>query len=140
MKERYFEFARAASQKASYTGSHNFAPAIGAVAVYKGSILGTACNSNKTSTLQKKYNKYRFKEANTLDKTHAEVALVQKIRWLCGDSIDWAKVEIYLYREYKDGSLAPSAPCPSCEKMFRDLGVRKVHCTTENGYITIKYR
>ena len=62
MKERYFEFAKAASQKASYTGSHNFAPAIGAVAVYKGSILGTAYNSNKTSTLQKKYNKYEYKK------------------------------------------------------------------------------
>lgn len=140
MKKRYFKFARMASLNATYTGSHHFAPAIGAVAIYKGSILGFACNSNKTSTLQKKYNIYRFRDANTLDKTHAEVALIQKIRWRCGDSIDWSRVELYLYREYKDGTLAPSAPCPSCEHMLRDLGVKKVHCTTENGYVTIKYK
>ena len=140
MNKRYFDFAREASKSANYTGSHNFAPAIGAVAVYKGSIIATAFNTNKTSPLQKKYNRYRFKCEDTLDKTHAEVALIQKIRWRAGTSIDWSRLELYLYREYKDGKLAPSAPCPSCEKMLRDLGVKKVHCTTENGYITIKYR
>lgn len=140
MNKRYFQFAKSASQSATYTGSHNFNPAIGAIAVYKGSIIGSASNSNKTSPLQKRYNKYRFKAEDTLDKTHAEVALIQKIRWLAGNHIDWNKVEFYLYREYKDGSLAPSAPCPSCERMLRDLGIKKVHCTTENGYITIRYR
>ena len=140
MKERYFDFARTASTVADYTGSHNFAPAIGAIAVYKGSIIAAACNSNKTSPLQAKYNVYRFRDTTTLDKVHAEASLIQKIRWRFGDSLDWSKVEIYLYREYKNGNLAPSAPCPSCERMLRDLGIKKVHCTTENGFITIKYK
>jgi len=138
MKERYFKFAREASMKATYTGSHRFSPMIGAIAVYKGTIVATAWNTNKTSPLQAKYNIYRF-NANTPDKCHAEVSLIQKLRWKFGDSIDWAKVHIYLYREYKNGSLAPSIPCVSCEQMLRDLGITTVHCTTENGYITIKY-
>ena len=69
MKERYFKFARAASMTATYTGSHRFSPMIGACAVYKGTIVATASNSNKTSPLQAKYNIYRF-IADTPDKSH----------------------------------------------------------------------
>ena len=101
MNKRYFKFAREASKKATYQGSHRFSPMIGAVAVYKGSIAATACNSNKTSPLQAKYNVYRF-NADTPDKCHCETVLIQKLRWKFGDSIDWSKVHIYLYREYKD--------------------------------------
>ena len=138
MKERFFKFAREASMRATYTGSHRFSPMIGAVAVYKGSIVATAWNTNKTSPLQARYNVYRFC-ADTPDKAHCETALIQKLRWKFGDSIDWNKVHIYLYREYKNGELAPSIPCKSCERMLRDLGIKTIHCTTENGYITIKY-
>lgn len=138
MKERYFKFAREASLRATYTGSHRFSPMIGAVAIYKGSIIATAWNTNKTSPLQARYNIYRF-NADTPDKAHCETSLIQKIRWKFGTSIDWSKVSIYLYREYKNGTLAPSIPCQSCERMLRDLGIKTIHCTTENGYITIKY-
>jgi len=138
MNKRYFQFAREAAKCATYKGTR-CAPKIGVIAVYKGSIIATACNANKTSPLQAHYNVYRFGVADTPDKIHAETALVQKIRWKFGRSLDWSKVELYLYREYKDGTLAPSAPCPSCERMLRDLGIKKVHCTTENGFITIKY-
>ena len=134
MKERFFKFARNAAMLATYRGSHNFAPRIGACAVYKGSIIATAQNSNKTSPLQAKYNVYRFTDSNTLDKTHAETALIQKIRWRFGDSIDWEKVHIYLYREYNNGTLAPSRPCPSCMALIRELGIKKIFYTTEGGY------
>lgn len=140
MNKRYFKFAREAAMQSTYTGSHNFSPQIGVCLVYKGTIIATASNSNKTSPLQARYNVYRYKDSNTLDKVHAEVAALQKIRWKFGDSIDWTKVEPYIYREYKDGTLAPSIPCVACERLMRDLGIKKVHCTTENGFITIKYR
>ena len=58
MNERFFKFAKAASLKADYCGSSG-RPAIGAVAVYKGSIVAEAWNTNKTSPLQAKYNIYR---------------------------------------------------------------------------------
>lgn len=133
MKERYFKFAREASMNATYTGSHRFSPMIGAVAIYKGSIVATAWNTNKTSPLQARYNVYRF-NADTPDKCHAEVSLIQKIRWKFGDSIDWKKMHIYLYREYKSGALAPARPCPSCMALLQELGVKKICYTTETGY------
>ena len=140
MNKRYFKFAREASKRATYQGSHNFAPAIGAVAVYKGSIITTAHNTNKTSPLQARYNVYRYKGSTTLDKAHAEIVLAQKLRWRFGDSIDWSKVHIYLYREYKDGSLAPSRPCPACMALLRDLGIKRIHYTTEDGYVEEKFK
>ena len=140
MNKRYFRFAREASKLATYTGSHNFSPAIGAVAIYKGSIVATAFNANKTSPLQAKYNIYRFRDSNTLDKVHAEVSLIQKLRWKFGDSIDWAKVHIYLYREYKDGRIAPSRPCPSCMMMLKELGIKRIAYTTEDGYAEEKFK
>lgn len=140
MNKRYFKFARAASQDATYQGSHNFSPAIGAVAEYKGSIVATACNTNKTSPLQARYNVYRYKASNTLSKAHAETVLVQRLRWKFGDSIDWSKVHIYLYREYKDGGLAPSRCCPSCMAMLKELGIKKIFYTTEDGYVEEKFK
>lgn len=140
MKERYFKFAREASKKATYQGSHNFAPAIGAVAIYKGSIVATAWNTNKTSPLQARYNIYRFRDSNTLDKAHAEMCLIQKLRWKFGDSIDWTKVHIYLYREYKDGKLAPSRPCQSCLTLIKELGIKRIAYTTEDGYAEEKFK
>ena len=140
MNKRYFKFAREASMQSTYHGSHNFAPAIGAIAEYKGSIVATAYNTNKTSPLQARYNVYRYKDTDTLPKTHAEVALVQKLRWKFGDSIDWTKVHIYLYREYKDGRLGPSRCCASCLAMLKELGVKKIFYTTEDGYVEEKFR
>ena len=139
MMERYFKFAREASMRATYTGSHRFSPMIGAIAVYKGTIVATAWNTNKTSPLQARYNVYRF-NADTPDKCHAEVSLVQKLRWKFGDSLDWSKVHIYLYREYKNGMLGPSRPCQSCMALLRELGLTKICYTTEDGYVEEKFK
>lgn len=140
MNKRYFKFARVAAMGATYHGSHNFKPAIGIVAVYKKSIVASACNANKTSPLQAQYNVYRYRDSDTLPKVHAETALVQKLRWKFGNSLDWSKVHIYLYREYVNGELAPSRPCPSCCAMLRNLGVKKVYYTTEDGYVEEKFK
>ena len=139
MKERYFKFAREAAQWADYQGTRS-APAIGAVAVYKGSLVAEAWNTNKTSPLQARYNVYRFKDSDTLDKAHCETQLCQRLRWKFGDSIKWDKVDIYLYREYKDGSLACSRPCPSCMAMLRDFGLKRIFYTTEDGYVEEKFK
>jgi tRNA(Arg) A34 adenosine deaminase TadA len=139
MKERFFKFAREASREASYTGTRS-SPAIGAICEYKGTIIGEACNSNKTSPLQARYNIYRYNDDNTAPKIHAEIALLQKIRWRFGDSIDWSKVHFYIYREYKNGELANSRPCPSCLEAMRQHGIKKFAYTTENGYAEEKFR
>lgn len=133
MNIRYFKFAQKASLKANYKGANKFAPAIGAVAVYKGSIAAEAWNTDKTSPLQAKYNVYRFR-ADTPSKCHCETRLIQRLRWKFGDSINWAQVHIYLYREHKDGSTAMARPCPSCMAMLKDFGVKYIYYTTEDGY------
>ena len=140
MKERYFKFAREASKTATYQGSHNFCPAIGGIAIYKGSIVATASNTNKTSPLQARYNVYRFSDSTTLPKAHCETQLVQKLRWKFGDNIDWSKIHIYLYREYKDGTMGPSRPCASCMAMLKSLGVKKIFYTTEEGFVEEKFK
>ena len=96
MNERFFQFARRAAKKADYCGSNACAPAIGAIAVYKGSIVAEAWNTNKTSPLQSRYNIYRFESDKYPAKTHCETMLIQRLRWKFGDSIQWDKVDIYL--------------------------------------------
>lgn len=135
MKQRFFKFAKMAAQNADYTGSNKNAPAIGAVAVYKGSIVASAWNTNRTSPLQKKYNTYRFNSENYPAKTHCETMLIQRLRWKFGENIQWDKIDIYLYREFKNGKLADSAPCNSCYHMLIDLGVKRIFYSTVHGYV-----
>lgn len=138
MNERFFKFAREAAQNADYSGTCS-SPAIGAVAVYKGSIIATAWNTNKTSPLQAKYNVYRYHNPFVPAKCHAETQILQKIRWKCGDSIQWDRVDIYLYRELKNGKLAMSRPCESCIRLLRDTGFKRVFYTTQDGFVEEKF-
>ena len=141
MNERFFKFAREASKKADYknNGTSN-SPAIGAVAVYKGSIVAEAWNTDKTSPLQARYNVYRFNNPNLPAKTHCETLLVQRLRWKFGDSLNWSKVDIYLYREYKDGSLADSRCCDSCYHLLQDYDIRRIFYTSNRGYIEERFK
>ena len=139
MNERFFKFAREASKKADYHGSSG-SPAIGTIAVYKGSIVAEAWNTNKTSPLQAKYNVYRYNNPSLPAKLHSEVAIIHRLRWKFGDNLDWSKVEIYNYREYKDGSLACSKPCRSCEKCLLDFGIRTICWTDSDGYVEKRYK
>lgn len=139
MNERFFKFAREASKKSDYTGSSS-SPAIGAVAVRNKSIVAEAWNTNRTSPLQARYNVYRYHNDTTPPKCHAESALLQKLRWKCGDNLDWSKIDIYIYRELKDGRLAMSRPCPSCLMMLKTFGVKRIFYTTEDGFVEERFK
>lgn len=119
--------------KSDYKGSGS-SPRIGGVAVYKGTIIAEAWNTNKTSPLQDKYNVYRYHNPSLPSKAHCETLLCQRIRWKFGDNLDWGRVEIYLYRELKDGTIANCRCCRSCFHLLKDLGIKNVYYTTENGY------
>lgn len=119
--------------KSDYKGSGS-SPRVGCVFVYKGSILAEAWNTNKTSPLQDKYNSYRYYNPALPAKNHAEIAGLMKVRWRCGDSLNWDKMEVYLYRETRKGTMALSRPCRSCLYALRDAGVKNIYYTTENGY------
>ena len=125
-QKSFFEAAAAVSRTSEFPRVH-----IGCV-VTNGNhrIISSGCNSTKSHPLQKKYNKERFEE-DTQHSLHAEVdALLPLLK----EDIDFSKVELYTYRELADGTMAMSRPCPSCMKLIKDLGIRNIYYTTQDGY------
>lgn len=132
MKQKFFTKARNESLLSDYEGAH-----LGAVAVLDNRyILAVAHNTAKTNPTQQHYNRYRaFTKHDILCKPargHAEIGIYRKIRYL---DVDFSKVEIYIYRELKNGALALARPCPSCAQALHDLGIRKIAYTTDGGYV-----
>ena len=68
---------------------------IGCIAVYQGTIIGVGFNTNKTHSMQKKYNRYRNGE-DFVPKLHAEINCLNSIRYL---DINFSKVKLYIYRK-----------------------------------------
>lgn len=125
-----FKLTREVSLSASYCGSAR----IGCIVVYRGTVLAKGCNSDKTHTTQAKFNVYRFKNCGNKylpSKGHAEILALSKIKYL---DIDFARVHLYIYREWKDGTIAMSRPCEACMAAIRSMGVRHIHYTTDCGF------
>lgn len=127
----YFRAAQAVSTLSDFKRVN-----VGAVLIYKHRIASSSCNSQRTHPLQQKLNKERFEE-ETPAKLHAEVSCLLPL--LGNKDIKWRDCELYVYREYKKGGLAMSRPCPSCQKLIKDLGIRIVHYTTDDGYATEEF-
>lgn len=125
-QKSFFEAAEAMSKTSEFPRVH-----IGCV-VTNGNhrIISSGVNSTKTHPIQKKYNKERFDE----DTTHSLHAELDALLPLLKEDIDFSKVEVYTYRELYDGTMAMSRPCPSCMKLIKDLGIRNIYYTTQDGY------
>lgn len=107
---------------------------VGCVVVYKGKVLSVGWNNEKTSPTQKKYNRYRGFDpdiSGTVNSIHAELHAMSKIKDM---DINWSKVYVFVYRIKKDDTKGMARPCPGCEKMLRDMGIRRVYYSTNNGY------
>lgn len=107
---------------------------IGCIAVYKNQILSVGYNTNKTHPLQKKYNKFRninYDNVEPIPFLHAEMSCLLQIREM---DIDFNKVELYIYREDRNGNLSMCRPCKACMKMIDTLGIKNIYYTTNNGY------
>lgn len=127
--------AKNASMNSNFRRQH-----LGAIAIYKNNVLAIGFNSCKTSPIQKKYNKERnylieLPHANT-NTVHAEIACLTKIKYL---DIDFSKVNLFVYREHKNGQKALAKPCPACTKFIKDMGIKNIYYTTEGGYIFEHY-
>ena len=123
---RYFYKARQIANISDYNKIH-----VGCVAVYHGQIIGIGCNTNKTHPAQKFYNRYREPSDTMLPKLHAEISCINQIKHL---DINFSKVKLYIYRIRKDQPFGLSRPCPSCMAAIRDLGIRDIYYTTNDGY------
>lgn len=132
---RFFDAAKKEAEKSTFPRFH-----VGCVMVYNGHVISAACNSEKTDTLQKKYNRYRnFNNQHThkcvLDKMHAEIKALKQIPYPVAQQIDWKKVKVFTVR------IAPglptgfgnSRPCRACLTALRERGIREFYYTTDMG-------
>ena len=126
MDYRYFFKARQVAKISDYKKIH-----IGCVAVYQGQVIGLGCNCNKTHPIQHYYNRYRKQSDTMLPKLHAEISCINQIKHL---DINFSKVKLYIYRIRKDQPFGLSRPCPSCMAAIKDLGIRDIYYTTNDGY------
>ena len=123
---KYFNKAHQIATISDYKKTH-----VGCVAVYQGQVIGLGCNCNKTHPIQKKYNRYRKPSDSMLPKLHAEINCLNQIKHM---GINFSKVKLYIYRIRKDQPFGMARPCSSCMAAIRDLGVRNIFYTTNDGY------
>lgn len=126
-----FELARQVASQSNFGKAH-----VGCTITYKGRPVVSSCNMEKTHPLQKKYNRYREKnhrEQNTelAPKVHAEINALSKIMEAGYDS---RKLDVYVYRIRKDRAFGMARPCAACMKAIRDMGIRNIYYTTNEGY------
>lgn len=123
---KYFEKARQAANVSDYDKVH-----VGCVAVYQGQVIGTGNNRDKTHPIQKFYNKYRNESVGLLPKLHAEIDCLNQIKHM---NINFSKVKLYIYRIRKDQPFGMARPCLSCMAAIKDLGIRNIYYTSNDGY------
>ena len=85
--------------------------------------------------MQHKYNYLRYDDKNINyyynPSLHAEIQALNKIKYL---DIDFSRVEVYVYREFKNGKPALARPCVSCMEFIKDLGIKNIYYSTPDGY------
>lgn len=126
---RYFRIAKEVSELSDFNGVKRVK--IGCVLVYKNRIISSAYNTNKTSPKMKELNRYRnFDVEDMMPSLHAEASAILKVR----ENVDWSKVHVFVYREYKNGRLAIAHPCDGCMNLIRSKGIKHIHYTGDNSY------
>ena len=123
---KYFNKARYMATFSDYDKIH-----VGCVAVYQGQVIGLGCNCNKTHPVQHYYNRYRLQSDNLLPKLHAEMSCLNQIKNL---NLNFDKVKLYIYRIGNDREYRMARPCPSCMAAIKDLGIKHIYYTTDDGY------
>lgn len=127
---KFFKKARKVALLSDYKKVH-----IGCVAVYQGQIIGIGCNLEKTHPIQAHYNIFRNKDislcSSLLPKLHAEINCLNAIRHM---NINFSKVKLYIYRARKDRLIGICKPCPSCMAAIKDLGIKHIYYTTNDGF------
>lgn len=127
---RYFEIAKHVSYCSDFKQHH-----IGCVITYGHHIISTGWNVNKSSPLQKKYNKYRgLNNDDVIHKMHSEISALSKIKDING--LDNSKLKIYIFRQHKNGVRALAKPCDGCMAAILDIGIssKNIYFTGENCY------
>lgn len=131
---KFFEMARKEAEKSDFESFK-----LGCVIVSKKHVIGRGHNSNKTSPVQKKYNRQRkFNKGPKAIKhsLHAEISAITSVPYPVDNSVDWSDVKVYIYRICPGKPLGSglAAPCPACRAALHDKGVRHLYYSTDNGF------
>lgn len=132
--EKFLMKAKESSFNATYPRQK-----LGSCLVYGNKIIALGCNTNKTSPVQVKFNKYRnytdfYAKNNGV--VHAEISILLKTKFL---DLDWSKTTLYIYRQFKDGHRALSRPCNACAQACWERGIGTIIYSTEDGFKTWKW-
>lgn len=133
---KMFDLARRCATESDYKSFH-----LGCVISYKGKIIATGHNSNKSNPIQKKYNRkyrtFRYNGKPIHDSLHAEMSALINIPKCIDINLDYSKVKVYIYRicHGKRLSMGKAAPCEACLAALRDKGVRHVYYTDDDGFV-----
>lgn len=133
---RYFDMARSMADNSDFPRFH-----VGCVLVYQGRILSSACNTEKSDPVQKRYNKYRhfnYVAGGYVNHSgHAELIALKKIPYPVAQQVDWKKVKCYTFRVCPGLPLGQglSRPCKACMAALRDRGIRDFYYSTDVGYV-----
>ena len=133
---KFFNIAKNASMNSTWHKQK-----IGSVIVCSNEVLTIGWNSNKETSIQKKYNRFRNFDCNSFPNyTHAEMDALLKLKKLYNlKTIDFSKVAIFIYRERKDTGIALAKPCPACEAAIKSMGIKNVFYTGNGSLINELY-
>lgn len=124
-KETLFKIAK------NVAALSNFKYRLGAVLYCKHKIVSSGCNSDTdTDPIQSKLD-YERHGCECPGKLHAETStLLPFIK----RKVDLTGAELYVARITKTGDGAMARPCPSCMKLIKQCGIKKIYYTTNDGY------
>lgn len=121
----YFRAAKAVSELSDHRQP------LGCVVVNKHRIVSSGFNSHqKCHRIQALIDHERY-GVECPGRVHAEVSALLP---LMKSGIDLSNATLYVHRQHKDGTLATARPCEGCIRLIRQLNIRRIRYTTEDGY------
>lgn len=119
--EKLFDYAKTVAMTSDYKFRH------GAILVRGGKIIRASCNKSRAVWFT---NKYHSKGTGSL---HAEIGCVLNME---KDRTDGC--EIYVVRIMANNDFAMSKPCPMCQMICDEMGIKRIHYSTYNGFETMR--
>lgn len=101
---------------------------IGAILVFKKSIISTGFNKKKSHPLQLKYNQYREVGKRDRSAVHAELDCLKNVRYVPKDAI------LFIGRRDLNGNPAMCRPCEACLRLIYIYNISTIVYNTSNGF------
>lgn len=132
--KKYFDLAENASCLSDFHGTKKVK--LGSVLIYKGKAVSVGWNTDKTSPIQKQFNCLRELDTTNTNGVirhtlHSEMLCLVRAKDL---DIDFSKTAIFTYRRKMDDTPGYARPCPACSEYIRQLGIKNIYYSTEDGF------